>query len=174
MFTRRMVVLLAAALGLVAASGCSRSPVGTSESVIQNPTFERAHPPGFSSTATAPITGSQTIDGAVGGSLSVGSFRVDVPAGAFQGSATISITQNDPNVLVCDIGISPASANGFAVPVTIVSELPSSTAVNDQWLWYDASVNGWRPISSQPNSATLELSSQLWHFSLYGIERAGW
>ena len=174
MVTRRMVVLLTAAFAMAAVSGCSRSPMATSGTAIQNPTFERAHPPGFASAATAALTGSQTVDGALGGSLSVGSFRIDVPAGAFQGSVTISITQSDPNILVCDIGISPPSANGFAVPVTIVSKLPSATAMNDQWLWYDASVNAWRPIGSAPNTVTLELSSQLWHFSTYGVERAGW
>ena len=174
MFTRRMVVLLTAALGLAAVSGCSRMPEGASASAIAHPTFERAHPPGFAATSSVAVTGSQTIDGRVGGSVSVGSFRIDVPAGAFQGSATISITQSDPNVLVCDIGISPASANGFAVPVTIVSKLPTAQSVNDVWLWYDASVNAWRPIGSQPNLTTLELSSPLWHFSTYGVERAGW
>ena len=112
MFTRRMVVLLTAALGLAAVSGCSRMPVGASASAIAHPTFERAHPPGFAATSSVAVTGSQTIDGRVGGSVSVGSFRIDVPAGAFQGflarqgiaalAMTFLLQKYDPGGPRCD------------------------------------------------------------------------
>lgn len=172
----RCIRLLAAAVAALALSSCSKSVLEAPSQLIKNPVFESARVPvGFEAGPSGPQTGSQVIDGAVGGSVSVGSFRVEVPAGAFQGSATISINQPDPTILLCDLTISPATANHFAVPVTLVSKLPSALALtSDQNLWYDPSVEAWRMIGSVPDPLSTELRSELWHFSTYATGRAGW
>ena len=177
MSVRRSIRLLAVAATVLALSSCSKSVLqAPADKIIKNPVFEISGLPlGAGAGAVVPLTGSQLINGAVGGSLSVGSFRVEVPAGAFQGSATISITQSDPGILVCDLGISPLSANQFAVPVSLVARLPSATAlITDQNMWYDPSAQGWRLIGSAPDPLSGELRSVLWHFSTYATGRAGW
>lgn len=172
----RTIRLFAAAAAVLALSSCSKSVLEAPSTLIKNPVFETSRPSvGAGATAVGPLAGSQLIDGAAGGSLSVGSFRLEIPAGAFRGSATISITQRDPSILRCDLGIDPPSANQFAVPVTLVAQLPSATALNtDQNMWYDPAAQGWRLIGSAPDPLATELRSDLWHFSEYATGRAGW
>ena len=127
--------------------------------------------------ATSPtdtLTGSQTIDGGQGGHVGVGSYRVDVPPGAFVGKATITIVQPDPAMLRCELSISPESANKFLVPVILTVKLPSSAALVDQNFWFDNSASLWCLIGTSADAARLELHSQLWHFSTYATGRAGW
>ena len=98
-----------------------------------------------------------------------------MPAGAYRGPATITITQADPTFLRCDLAIDPPAANQFAVPVTLVAKLPSVLALNvDQNMWFDPSVQAWRLIGSSPDPLATELRSDLWHFSIYATGRAGW
>jgi hypothetical protein len=172
----RTIRILGAAAAVLALSSCSKSVLEAPTVLIKNPVFESARlPVGFESFPVGPLAGSQIIVGEVGGSLSVGSFRIEVPAGAFQGWATISITQTDPTILKCDLGIDPPSANQFAVPVTLVAKLPNASALTtDQNMWYDPSVSAWRLIGSAPDPLATELRSDLWHFSTYATGRAGW
>lgn len=176
MSVHRSIRIVAAAVAALALSSCSKSSLEAPSTLVKDPVFETARAPvGNEAAPVGPQLGSIAIDGALGGSLSVGSFRVEVPAGAFLGSATISITQSDPNILKCDLGISPASANQFVVPVSLVAKLPSSAALStDQNMWFDPSVQAWRLIGSAPDPAATELRSELWHFSTYATGRAGW
>ena len=177
----RTIRLLAAAVALLAVSGCSKSALESASApsaTAREPVFEAA--PVLSDTTVtvtpnAPLTASQDIDGAVGGKVGVGPYRIEVPPGAFKGVATITITQPDPTVLKCDLSISPASANQFAVPVVLAVRLPNSLALTvDQNMWLDPGVDLWRLIPSTPDLLSTELRSPLWHFSKYGTGRAGW
>jgi hypothetical protein len=174
----RSIRLLAAAVAALALSSCSKSVVEAPSQAAQatkNPVFETAVAADSVQPAPGPLMGSAVIDGAVGGKLSVGSFRVEVPAGAFRGPATITLSQPDPTVLVCDLSIDPPAANQFAVPVTLAAKLPGVLSLaSDQMLWLDPSVDAWRLIPSVSDPLTIELRSQLWHFSKYGAGRAGW
>jgi hypothetical protein len=175
----RSIRLLAAAVAVLALSSCSKSVLEAPSQAAQatkNPQFESAAGPDSAQPASgSPLKGSVVIDGAVGGKLSVGSFRVEVPAGAYRGSATITISQPDPAILVCDLSIDPPAANQFAVPVTLATKLPNALSlVTDQMLWLDPSVLAWRLIPSVPDPLSIELRSQLWHFSKYAAGRAGW
>ena len=172
----RSIRLLAAAVAALALSSCSKSVLEAPTALIKDPVFETARAPvGFEVAPVGPLSGSQVIDGAVGGSLSVGSFRVEVPAGAYAGAATITITQEDATILKCDLAINPPAANQFAVPVSLVAKLPSASALTiDQNMWFDPSVQAWRLIGSAPDPSATELRSQLWHFSTYATGRAGW
>jgi hypothetical protein len=175
----RTIRLLAAAVALLAVSGCSKSALESASApsaAAREPVFEAAPPlVDTTVTMTAPLTASQDIDGAVGGKVAVGPYRIEVPPGAFKGVATITIVQPDPTVLKCDLTISPASANQFAVPVVLAVKLPNSLALTlDQNMWLDPGADLWRLIPSTPDLLSTELRSPLWHFSTYGTGRAGW
>lgn len=177
MLVRRVVCTLAVAVAVLALSGCSTSPsrVGAPTTTVSNPVFEAApQPVGGYTTATDSLSASAVIDGLAGGSLSYGSFRIDVPPGAYVGKATITVAQSDPTVLKCDISIAPATLNHFLVPVTLSAKLPNSTALTDQMMWFDPTASLWQLIPTISDANALELHSQLWHFSTYGCGRAGW
>jgi len=171
----RWIRLVGAAFAALALSSCSKSSLEAPGTTVREPVFESAAASVDGTVTVGPLTGSLVIDGAVGGKLSVGSYRVEVPAGAIKGTATITITQPDPSVLKCDLAIDPPSANQFAVPVTLVAKLPNSAALDtDQNMWLDPSAQSWRLLPSTADSARIELRSDLWHFSTYGTGRAGW
>ena len=173
----RSIRLLAALAAMLALSSCSKSGLEAPSAAAKEPVFETAapQPAGSPASVGGQLSDSKVIDGAVGGKLLVGSYRVEVPPGAYRGLATITITQQDLNILKCDLAISPASANQFLVPVTLAVKLPNATAlVLDQNMWLDPSANLWRLIPSVPYPLSTELRSPLWHFSTYATGRAGW
>ncbi len=177
MFRSRLVRLAAIVGALVALAGCGSSALQAPQTQdIKAPTFELATRDSavLHSIVAQVVTDSVVVDGAKGGTLAVGSFRLDIPAGAFKGIATVGITQPDASVLVCDIHIFPASSNVFAIPVTLSSKLPDALALDDHMMWFDPTRTSWQVIASAPDSARVELHSQLWHFSKYGCGRAGW
>src|SRR5258705_11702239 len=175
----RTIRLLAAAVAVLALSGCWKSALEATSApsaAAPQPVFEAApRVEGSTVNVGVPLTASQAIDGAVGGKVAVGPSRVEVPPGAFKGVATITITQPDPTILKCDLTIDPPAANQFALPVVLAVQLPNSLALTlDQNMWLDKSADLWRLIPSTPDLLTTELRSPLWHFSTYGTGRAGW
>ena len=172
----RTIRIFAVAVAALALSSCSKSVLEAPSATVENPVFQSAGAP-FDSAVTpvGPLVGSITLDGAVGGKLTVGAYRVEVPRGAFRGMATISLTQSDPAILQCELDISPASANQFLVPVTLVARLPNTAdLIASHNVWLDPSASVWRLIPSVPDLVKTELRSDLWHFSKYGTCRAGW
>jgi hypothetical protein len=117
------------------------------------------------------------IDGTVGGVLELSVFRLDVPAGAFDGPATITISMADPMIYQCDLQIDPPAANHFLVPVVLTATMPTRTdALVDHFLWHDLDANVWRVIPTVRDVNTVTVASPLSHFSAYGIVegKAGW
>jgi len=172
----RFTRLIVAALGLLALSSCSKGVLDSPGAATPTPIFEASGLPRVIAGAPdSSLSDSLVVDGLVGGTLTVGSFRVIVPPDAIKGRATITITQPDPSVLKCDLAISPPSANQFLLPVTLAAKLPSSSLLSvDTMLWYDPSAKLWRYIATTSDAVTCELHSPLWHFSQYGAGRAGW
>ena len=166
---------VAMALGLL--SGCSSAPVGPASVTSDNPQFAHS----TSVPEPAALTGSvltQTsalINGTVGGVVKLGDWSVNIPAGAFAGSATVTINVPDPAVAKCDLNISPASANAFKVPVLLSCRLRTTTEVlADDMMWWDPAASKWRVIASAPSVATMSRVAPLWHFSKYACGKAGW
>jgi hypothetical protein len=165
-------------------TGCSRLPTAPAEGGIKNPDFvhsAKAPMGSFSSTsALAGLSGSASIDGAVGGQLCVGRFTLVIPPGAFAGRATVSITVPDSAVVRCQLGIDPPTANHFAVPVTLRSDCSGTSAVAANQLaqlWFDPHVGAWCPVPGfAPDVPNFDVVAPLWHFSDYGVVdgRAGW
>ncbi|MEQ1834724.1 MAG: hypothetical protein ABL977_16890, partial [Candidatus Eisenbacteria bacterium] len=122
---------------------------------------------------------SRTLSPLVGGVVSAGRFKVVVPPGALRQRATITVTQRDPNGREVELGISPESANGFLLPVTLTAncaDMPA-TLLRIQTIWW------WNPIASrwdavlnvQVNLLGRSVSAPLWHFSKYKVDgKAGW
>jgi hypothetical protein len=171
--------------GLVIA-GCSRMPTAPVVTGIANPDFVRSAKPtttgAFSiASAVTGLTGSESIDGAVGGQLTVGRFTLVIPPGAFQGQATVSITVPDSAVVHCQLGIDPPTANHFAVPVTLRSDCSGTSALVASQLaqlWFDEQAGVWREVpGSAPDVVNFDVVAPLQHFSDYGVideGRAGW
>lgn len=126
------------------------------------------------------LTVTKPISGLVGGVVSAGSFRLDVPAGAINGDVTITMKTRGSLV---HLEISPPEANGFSRPVTLTRSFPGMTERNLNQLgvfWYDPANNDWVLLDSSvsdPKAHTV--SAQLEHFSTYQVAnkstgRAGW
>lgn len=116
------------------------------------------------------------IDGAKGGKLNCGRYSLTVPAGAFSGVATITMTLADSTVMLCDLQITPAELNDFQVPVQLsleTHELSVDLSTIGIY-WYDPAQLAWVNMlaGSDPTSGTL--TANLSHFSKYAAGKAGW
>jgi hypothetical protein len=171
-----------ALLGIAWLASCSNPPSGPGSNAYPNPEFVRVAAPrgSFGSGPSGPLSGSAQINGNKGGNLKVGRFRVDVPAGAFPGNATITVNVPDQTVLVCDLGITPAGSNNFALPVTLTTDWSGTNVVDPTMLvelWYDESAAVWRMVpGSTVDVARSTISTPLLHFSSYGTAegKSGW
>jgi hypothetical protein len=132
------------------------------------------------STGTASLSGSATIGGLLGGSLKVGRYTVTVPPGAYLGTATITIKVPDPTVLRCDLSISPASANHFLVPVTLVADASGANGISLislQTVTLNETTGVWGLVPNvSVNVLNQRVYTPLFHFSKYGIVggKGGW
>jgi hypothetical protein len=183
---RRWVAVHVAAVAMLAWS-CSSLPTAPTPDPAPAPTSST---PAFVRVAAGTATPfgatgtvnsvSKDVDGAKGGSFSYGNFKLVVPAGAFAGKATLTITVPDPSVMRCALSISPPEANAFAVPVLLVSDCSKATNLNTlamQTLWYDELNSVWVVVpGSTVNASALTITTPLAHFSEYGVvdSKAGW
>ena len=168
------------ALALVALlAGCSSSPVGAPPLTVTNPSFVQvtaSDTSGGEGSDGTPVVMMGDVDGDKGGVVDGGWFRVEVPEGAFDGWATIKVKQPDPTLLMCELEISPSSANQFKVPVRLIAKVPDHRAADDEMLWHDEAAGVWRRIASTSAAGNTEIVAPLSHFSSYGVikGRAGW
>jgi hypothetical protein len=126
----------------------------------------------------------RTLDivGSIGGSLTNGLWRVDVPAGAIDGNATIGISVAGPRSSECDLSITPADKNHFSTPVTLTfdcSGVPADQLANYVVFWFNPSTNQWEPVAgSTVDLGRKTVSAPLHHFSRYEAApadgKAGW
>ena len=99
---------------IVALASCSVLPTAPISQVSDVTPSPVATPAG-GQTASKALSGSNLIDGAVGGVVSAGRWKLQIPAGAFVGSGTVSISVPDSTVAKCDLNINPTSlASGKA------------------------------------------------------------
>ena len=120
---------------------------------------------------------SATIDGAVGGTISNGTVRIDVPGGAFAGTATIGFAMNDLATMQAEIHITPDSLNHFAKPVRLRFFCQGKSAgAATGVLWYEPARAKWYGLTASAYDSTSdEVSVDVRHFSIYAAGgRAGW
>lgn len=197
-FRRVIGAMLMGAVLIVATFGCGHAPTAPTASSLSDSGV--AASPGSASQSSGLIStvGStlggvvgglvklvvRTLDvvGRVGGSLTNGLWRVDVPAGAIDGNATISISVAGSGSSECDLGITPADKNHFATPVTLTFDcrnVPADQLASYVVFWFNPSTGGWEPVAGSTvdlNHKTV--SAPLQHFSRYSVApadgKAGW
>jgi hypothetical protein len=191
---------LVAVAGLVLViAGCSQSPLKPGDSALNGVTSGSSAPPivrfaddGTVDYATAPVgadaeqpvdmtapgcpalKSSMLVDGARGGSLRVGRFYLTVPAGAIEGTATVTVTMPDSTVMICDLSISPDTANHFKVPVELTADLSGADASTSTMYWYDPAGQRWVNLFVKSRIVGTKVTTSLEHFSTYGAGKAGW
>jgi hypothetical protein len=137
----------------------------------------------------AAVSMSAKIDGSTGGRLTCGRFILAVPAGAYAGVGTITMSMADSTVMVLDVHIDPDSLNAFALPVSVALSTQGAAVDPDSLsiYWWDPQNESWvgmacdtnledNPEIQDPQSTTAErgLLTPLEHFSRYGGGKAGW
>jgi len=120
------------------------------------------------------VTGS--VNGARGGSVSNGIWALAIPAGAFSGTAEISISVPALNPYTCDLQITGAP-NSFRVPVRLAAnasarpEDPSALTI----YWYNPQTATWVDQSAAGDASRRTVTASLSHFSTYKLSaKAGW
>jgi hypothetical protein len=163
-------------------TACSRLPSTPGDNGYAQPQFVTVnHLGGLAGATGSSDSQSSSIDGALGGRVSCQRFTLDVPPGAFEGTATVTIHVPDVNVLRCDLSITPESANQFLVPVTLKADLADTDALDPSNLlpvWHDQDAGVWREVPGWSVApTTLVIQGPLSHFSEYGIifgTKGGW
>lgn len=198
-FNRFVAALLIATTVMVAGSGCGQLPTAPVTTTSAGAAGVAASPGAAaqSSSLLGGVVGTvgtvvgglvnlvvRTLDivGSVGGTLLNGRFRVDVPAGAIDGNATISIATAGSQSPECDLGITPADRNHFAVPVTLTincPNVPATTLRTYVVLWWNPATSAWEAVpGSTVDLDKRTVSAPLQHFSRYTVGtadgKAGW
>jgi hypothetical protein len=178
--------LTAAGFMAIVLSGCGGLPLNAPDLDALGPpapTSGWSGTPDFITTVPAsgpklPTTGlsaSRGINGLLGGSLSCGRFRVSIPAGAFSGTGTVTMTVADTSVAVVALTISPNNLNNFKVPAALSYD-PAGLGLMDPVViyWYDSQRRTWVSLATDVDVATSLPTVYLTHFSNYGAGKAGW
>ena len=112
------------------------------------------------------------VDGTVGTVLDSGMWTVEVPSGAFTGTASVSVGTSARDPLTCELGITPLEKNNFSKPVMLTAHLRPGMLTNT------TGVDGSREeimIGSVTDPVRNTVSAPLWHFSTYRVGgRNGW
>jgi len=188
-FNRLVASLALAALVTGAAAGCGRLPTApattetsSSPTVVGN-TAE-------SSGLLGDLVGGLlrlvfkvlNVVGSLGGSLTNGRWRVDIPAGAIDGNATVGIGVSSSTSNQAELQITPEDKNHFSTPVRVTvscSGVSDATLRGYVILWYNPATKLWVPVEgSTVDLASRSVSAPLQHFSLYRVgpdpNKAGW
>ena len=146
--------------------------------------------------ASRTLTRSVVMDGSVGGKMRCGRFVLLVPAGAFDGTGTVTMSMPDSTVMIVDLSIAPAELNGFKLPVDLAITTTDVTVSPDslQLYYYNPESKDWTSLTCDTTlnddprliEATVDvlgnvttttssgLLTPLQHFSKYSAGKAGW
>lgn len=116
------------------------------------------------------------IDGSVGGTVRSGRWTVVIPAGAFSGVGSVTVTSADNKSVVCDLDIKPGNLNKFSVPVELIfstSGLDVDPATFTIY-WYDSETKKWVDVHGTGDRGKQTVTALLDHFPIYCTGRAGW
>lgn len=174
--------ILATLVAALAIWGCSTAPtapsVGADQKGVASSSLLPADLGDLDGTTTSLLSStsllvSRTINGALGGVIPAGDWKVVVPAGAFSGTAVITVKVPDASVRKVDLSISPPSLNSFQIPVALWCRFDSVVeAQSNDIYWWDPAAKTWRVVAS---TALLQSRVALLpHFSTYSGGRAGW
>ena len=181
--SRRIIPIALTITALLAGVGCSTLPTGPRPEMGSEPTSAGGAGTlaGRARFETSSVTTTKTIYGLVGGQVSAGDFTVILPPLAISGTARVTVTQPDVTKPYVDLEISPASANQFRLPVTLIAKagLMDNALLRVAYIgWYNPSTRKWERVASSTVSlADKTVIAELGHFSSYRVEagsKAGW
>ena len=181
-FNRSLVAL--GAMLLVA--GCSQLPMspvdGSMEQQVQSEAQVQSQAPvADQAEAAAGVSSTKRITGLLGGTVAAGDFSVIFPPLSVIGTVTVTVTQPDIDAPVVDLGVAPASANRFRLPVLLIARASRM----DRGLLSIAYISCFNPETGRwervPGCSVsllnLTVTAPLAHFSRYRVEaegKAGW
>jgi len=123
------------------------------------------------------LISASVIDGSRGGTVRAGRFSVMLPPGAFSGLAGIAVSMSDSTVMICDLTITPASANKFKIPAQLTADLSSPGLIDAAAFttyWYDPAKAAWVNLFAKSTVNGTSITTTLDHFSRYAAGKAGW
>ena len=128
------------------------------------------------------IERSAVLPASLGGTVTNGRWRIQVPSGAVDSTARFVIGVPSAKSGACDLAIEPAEMNHFEVPVTLVADCHGAAPKQlAGWFisWYDPSTGTWvRVPGSTVDLKRKTVSAPLAHFSIYCVGpaagRSGW
>ena len=157
------LIALAAALAL---SGCGQDQ-------ISNPTNQFSGRPIQLPATEAQGLGVQElpsvtvlVSAANGGTVQMGRYTLEFPAGALSADTPITVTQTDPSAMVLEL--QPHGIQ-FLKPVTLsaqVTDLVTPTANVVGVAWFNESTFAWEVVG-EDDAQSDDASATLWHFSNY-------
>jgi hypothetical protein len=169
-------------LAMLALAGCSNIPTAPQRgSASTVPSGGSAQVLGLSLGGSSSTTTRSAVMGVLGGVVSIGDFTVVVPPLALSQTAVVTVSQPDLAHAVVNLGIAPASANGFRLPVLLVANakrldpaLLSMAGID----YYNPATAQWERVAGTSVSLlNLTVSAPLMHFSTYRVStggKAGW
>jgi len=122
------------------------------------------------------------LPGDASGAVQIGRWRIEVPAGAVDGPAHFSITIPSSKSAACDLSITPAEKNHFAVPVRLIADchgVAPHKLMGYAIYWYNPDTQAWVQVpGSQVDLRKKTVSAPLEHFSIYSVGpapgKSGW
>lgn len=183
---RRLFQFIALALLAASLGGCGRAP--NAPAVTETVTDSQLAKPAASETGLiGDLVGGLVrlvvrvlnLVGSLGGSLTNGRWTVELPAGAVEGDATVTLAVASATSSECHLEIYPSSKNNFAVPARLTVTCPgvsNSQLSNYVIFWYNPGTRRWVEVEgSQVDLATRMVSAPLQHFSKYKVgSKASW
>lgn len=192
--TRTMIIALLA----ISVFGCapdmmrpegatSRSSVGMGTAFVPGdtvgvPAVEPKDPLEVKSPRDSTIEVSELVSSTRASIMNAGCMRLEIPAGAIRGDATIEMKAAASGRHVV-LEIKPSNLNGFDIPVrlsTDCSGVQENILRNLAFFWIDPVTGDWVLVeNSTVDMRTGEVSAELQHFSEYRIGnrnlgKAGW
>lgn len=119
--------------------------------------------------------GSGLIRAEEGGVVSLGRFRLEIPAGALSEDTFIEISRPDPHLVMCEL--EPHGIQ-FNLPVTLQIDYGGTTVEDCEEsipalgvYWFDEVSGDWQLVGDELDTVGDKIEAQLGHFSKYA---SGW
>lgn len=135
-------------------AGCGRNPVSPASGIVDGGSTSFAgiqiDEPPLPNENQAGVVGSVALGAGQSGSVQAGRFRLVIPAHALRMDAVITLRQPDPDVMQVVFDITPAAANKFSQPVTLIADCSNDSVEElegETFYWWQG---GWQvaPMTS--------------------------
>jgi len=119
---------------------------------------------------------STTLQSGKKGSLTLGRWSVDVPAGVLTGDATITLGIPSLKSTGCELLITPAELNPFATPLTLTADCKGTAPrrlAGYVMLWYNPVTLAWETVpGSHTDTKNKTVTAPITHAGIYAAASA--